>query len=138
MRYTLMCIVVSILGGVGNAQNSDGLKIKGSFQDEPLNLVILNLEINYGLKFMYDKKLAKDIRITTSFSKATLDDALDKIFTHTNIDYEIRPSRTILLFTRNEKQDRIETGINPSRYDLTVSGTVKDQQTESHCPLPTL
>ena len=55
-----------------NAQQSKDIKIKGSFQNEPLDLVLLDLKINHRLKFEYDEKLIEGIHVTTSFKKSSI------------------------------------------------------------------
>ena len=47
-----------------NAQQSKDIKIKGSFQNQSLSLVLFDLEINYRLKFEYDKELIEDIHLS--------------------------------------------------------------------------
>ena len=62
-----------------NAQTPDNIKIKGSFQDKSLSIVLLELEIDHRLKFEYDETLVEGIQVTTSFRKASLDYAMKKI-----------------------------------------------------------
>ena len=62
-----------------SAQTPEKIKIKCSFQDEPLSLVMVKLRIDHQIQFEYDETLVEDIHVTTSFKKASLDYAMKKI-----------------------------------------------------------
>lgn len=117
-----------------NAQQSKDIKIKGSFQNEPLDLVLLDLKINHRLKFEYDEKLIEGIHVTTSFKKSSLDFGMKKILEGTNLDFEIKPSRTVALFPKAETPKVEWSNVVPTRKDFKVSGIVKDKKTGETLP----
>ena len=121
-----------------SAQTPDKIKIEGSFQDELLSLVMLELKINHRLQFEYDETLIKDIRVTTSFRKASLDYAMKKILEGTGIDFEISAPRSIRLFHKSQKPTIDWSTIKPTRMNINVSGVVKDKKTGETLPFATV
>jgi len=117
-----------------NAQQSKDIKIKGSFQDRPLSLVLLHLKINYGLSFEYEEKLIEDIRITTFFKKSSLDFGMKKILEDTNLNFEIKSAKTIALFLKSETPKVDWSTVVPTRKDFNISGIVKDKKTGETLP----
>ncbi len=134
MKFSLVLYLLLFVKIVAQAQNSPELKIKGDFQEELLPLVILHLKINHNLVFEYEKTLVEDIRITASFGKSSLDYAMRKILENTPIDFELKSSRTIILFPRAEKPIIARSNVTPTRENITVAGTVKDQNTGETLP----
>lgn len=134
MKYSLVFFLLFFLGVIAEAQSPSDIKIKGSFQDEPLDLVLLNLKISHRLVFEYEKKLVEDIRISTSFRKASLDYAMKKILEGTGIDFELKAPRTVILFPKAEKPKIDWSNVAPSRKDFNVSGVVKDKKTGETLP----
>ena len=112
-----------------NAQQSKDIKIKGSFQNQSLPLVLLDLEIKFRLKFEYDEALIEDIYISTSFGKSSLEFGMKKILEHTDIDFEIKRERTIALFPKTKTPKVDWSKVAPTRKDFKVSGIVKDKKT---------
>ncbi len=117
-----------------SAQTPDKIKIKGSFQDESLSLVMLELRINHRLKFEYEESLIKGIQVTTFFKKASLDYAMKKILEGTEIDFEITAPRSIRLFPKTQKPKVDWSTIKPTRENMNVSGIVKDKKTGETLP----
>ena len=117
-----------------NAQQPKDIKIKGSFQNQSLPLVLLNLKIDYRLKFEYDEALIEDIYISTSFGKSSLEFGMKKILENTDIDFEIKPSRTVALFPKTKTPKVDWSKVAPTRKDFKVSGIVKDKKTGETLP----
>lgn len=120
------------------AQSITDMKVKGDFQDEPLDLVILNLEIDYRLDFKYKKSLTKDIDVTTFFKNLPIDLALSQILEGTQLDFELQAPRTIVLFPKEEKPKIDWSKVKPTRKDFNVSGIVKDEKTGETLPFATV
>ncbi len=134
MRYSLTCCFLFFVMVFVNAQNPEDIKIKGNYQDESLDLVLLNLKINHRLNFEYEKKTVEDIRITASFNKSPLDYGMKKILEGTNIDFEFKPPRTIILFPKADKPKVDWSTVSPTRKNFNVSGIVKDKKTGESLP----
>ena len=111
-----------------NAQQPREIKIKGSFQNQSLSIVLLELKIDYRLKFEYDEALIEDIYISTSFGKSSLEFGMKKILEHTDIDFEIKRERTIALFPKTKTPKVDWSKVAPTRKDFKVSGIVKDKK----------
>ena len=121
-----------------SAQTPDNIKIKGSFQDKSLSIVLLDLEIEHRLKFEYDETLVEGVQVTTSFRKASLDYAMKKILEGTGIDFEIIAPRSIRLFLKTQTPKTDWSTINSTRTNLNVSGVVKDKKTGETLPFATV
>ena len=121
-----------------SAQNPDKIIIEGSFQNESLSMVMLDLKINHRLQFEYDETLVEDIHVTTSFKKASLDYAMKKILEGTEIDFEITAPRSIRLFHKTQKPRVDWSKVKPTRKNINVSGVVKDKQTGESLPFATV
>ena len=121
-----------------SAQTPEKIKIKGSFQDEPLSLVMVKLRIDHQIQFEYDETLVEDIHVTTSFKKASLDYAMKKILEGTKIDFEITAPRSIRLFPKTQKPTIDWSKVNLTRENINVSGVVKDKKTGETLPFATV
>ena len=130
--FTYLTLIFSFT--VLNAQEGDDLRIKETFSDKPLLLVLGDLRHSYRLKFEYEKGLVDDVRVTTSFRKSTLEEAMKKILQGTDIDFEIKPSRVVALFPKSEKPKIDWSKVTPTRSNFTATGIVKDQKTGETLP----
>jgi len=117
-----------------NAQDEKELKIKETFRDKPLILVLGDLRDRYRLKFQYEKGLIDDVRITTSFGKSSLSEAMKRILQGSNIEFEIKSSRVVTLFPKSEKPKIDWSKVAPTRSNFTIIGIVKDKKTGETLP----
>ncbi len=134
MKYTLTYGLFLLMGQVCIAQSISNLQIDGRYYNEPLELIILDLEIEYSLEFEYDDRLIQGVRVTSSFRKSSFDDAMRKILTGTDIGFEVKESRKVVLFQREEKPVADKFEVVPSRRDFNVSGIVKEKSTGETLP----
>ena len=86
------------------------------------------------MKFEYDKDLIKDVRISTSFGKSSLENGMKSILEGTHLDFEIKPARTVALFLKDEKPKVDWSNVVPTRRDFNVSGIVRDKKTGETLP----
>ena len=73
MKKYLPLILLYLLGTAlpsAYAQQLSATKIKGDFKNKALDLVLLELEINYRLQFEYEEPIIQDIKINQSFKKS--------------------------------------------------------------------
>lgn len=118
---------------LSQAQNS--VMIKGSYQDKPLDLVLLDLKINFRLQFEYEASLTKDIRVTTYLSRSSLEEGMQQLLAGTSLGFEIIGDRTVRLFTRTEEMEAVvAAATEPTRQNITVSGTIRDQKSGETLP----
>lgn len=124
-----------ILSGWVSAQTGDEIKIKGSFDDIPLDLVLLHLEINYQLSFEFEEEEIENVRISSSFGRKPLSEAMQFLLNGTALTFSIDPPKTVHLFpTSEEPIQELEPLSDASRFDVTVSGTIKDKRTGETLP----
>ena len=122
------------------AQDIVDIRIKGSFTKKPLELVLLDLKINYRLDFEYETGLTKDILISQSFGKLPLQDALKLILQGTGLSFEIKEGRTIRLFEGEIQQEEIitESTAEPTRKNFNINGIIKDRNSGETLPFSTI
>jgi hypothetical protein len=131
LTYCLFLFTFSAIG----AQDIADIQVRGSFHGESLELVLLNMKINYRLNFKYDKELVKNITVSTSFGKSSLDLAMKKILEGTDIDFELIAPRNIILFPKSAIPVVVEpSNVQPTREDFSVSGVVKSKKTGETLP----
>ncbi len=133
--FTLLLILFSI--NVNQAQTQ--IKIKGNYQNKALDLVLLDLKINYRLEFQYDKELLKNITINTSIPGLPLKEAISTLLQGTGIDFELKGEKTVALFSSRQKNKKLTiSSFNPSRTDITISGAIKDQNNGETLPFASI
>ncbi len=134
MKFVIAFSLFFLMIQVSTAQNIANLQIDARYYNEPLGLVILNLEIRHDLKFDYDENLIKGLRVTVSFRKLPFEDAMSKILAGTDIGFKVDESRKVVLFRKEEKPVREKRKVGPTRQDFNVSGIVKDRSTGESLP----
>ena len=116
-------------------------KLKGSYSNKPLSLVLVDLEISYRLDFEYEKSLVEGIQVDKSFSNKSLSEALSLILKDTDIDFEIINPRLIklgkvgtLVKQSPERLQPAPSNETPTRFNFKLSGTIKDKDTGERLP----
>ncbi len=132
-KLTLLCLCLWGFTAL-SAQDMAKIKLKGNYQNKLLDLVMLDLEINYRLRFKYDRALTEDVRITASFGKLPLEDALTQLFKNTKIGFELEAPRTIVLIPKTEMSEMDWSKVEPTRRDFTLKGIVKDSKSGESLP----
>ena len=132
----LTILLIPPLSGQDLAQK----KIKIDYQDKPVYLILLDLEINYKLKFVYDKELIDGKRIDDVVTgNWPIEKVLNVLFDGTGIGYRLEDSDTVYLFNTSDKEEVIlSSGKEPKRSDLTASGIIKDALTGESLPFATV
>lgn len=138
--FATILIVLTMGGGDLIAQPEAGLKIKGNFNNKPLDLVLLDLQINYQIEFEFELEQVQQHRVTASFNHKTLEEALDIILLGTGLDYKIQAPRLVKLIPQSEEKvlNRVGPAPQPTAFDLTISGIVRDQDTGEALPFATV
>lgn len=78
-------------------------KIKIDYQDKPVYLILLDLEINYKLKFVYDKELIDGKRIDDVVTgNWPIEKVLNVLFDGTGIGYRLEDPDTVYLFNTSD------------------------------------
>ena len=92
--------IIFLLLGLSVTLHAQGLadkKIKFSYDNRPLDLVFLDLELGQRLHFEYDKQAVEGIRITQTIPRMPLEEALSYLLRGTGLKYELREPRTIII-----------------------------------------
>ncbi len=120
------------------SQDFQDIMIKESFNDEPLSLVFLDLKISHRIKFEYDEKLIKDIRISASFPKTALSEAITIILKGTGLGFELVAPRTVIITDKPQVQKADLAVAEPTRSNFSVTGTIRDKDTGETLPFATV
>lgn len=116
------------------AQEKVKIKIKGNYSDRALDLVLLDLEINYRIKFEYPKDLLEGKRITAVFPKTSLQNGLRLILMGTGLSFEQKTPRLIQIKEAQMEEPLALSDLKPTRQNFTLKGVVKDQNTGETLP----
>lgn len=140
--YIISIKIIALLFCVASLQAQDRIdkKIKFSYDNTPLDLVLLDLKINERLEFEFDEKEAEGIHISKAIPRLPLDEAMGELLAGTGLSYRLQPPSKVVVF-KNENQYRpafAPSEYQPKQFDLTVSGVVKDAQTGETLPFANL
>ncbi|MCB0685521.1 MAG: TonB-dependent receptor, partial [Saprospiraceae bacterium] len=136
MRGIILVIMLIVFVSKVSAQTLDDLRINGDYEDRPLHLVLLDLELNYRLEFKFEKDDLRDFRITHSFRRAHLNEVLDILLSGTGFNYKVATGRTISLFRQTAENMVMasQSTVAPTRQKFTASGVIKDAGTGERLP----
>lgn len=116
------------------AQETKKLRIKGNYPDKALDLVLLDLKINYRLEFTYDPELVQGKRISVVFPKTNLDNALNLILAGTGLTYK-KTGRNRITIVEGAEEAIVDTAVSqPTRKDFTIKGVIKDKNSGETLP----
>ncbi|MCB0641620.1 MAG: TonB-dependent receptor [Phaeodactylibacter sp.] len=147
MNFPFLRIAALLLFGIAlhpaplAAQNEmTNLKIRCSYEDQPLDVVFLDLKINHQLKFEYGEIEIENIRISQAFGKLPLEEALSFLLQGTGLRFELEPPNVVRIFEYDPTED---FALNPStdvpeRENFTAKGTVRDKNTGETLPFATV
>ena len=149
MRIFLTCLltfIVTLLFSVQPAFTQDVFDktVKKYYNNQPLSIIIIGWQIDYGVKFEFDREEIEGVFITSKIPRSTLREAIQYLLKNTDLDYELLPPKSIRLFPKDP--DAPVPGdvmipasdMIPSRENITVTGTVKDQDSGESLPYATL
>ena len=139
-NWQLILLYLISATNVMAAQDFSDKKIKLSFDDTALDLVLLDLKISHNLKVEYDEKAVQGIRVTKSLPKLPLGEAMTMLLQGTGLSYELKPPATVVIFKNKNygKPSYAPSGLQPTLFNLTVSGTVKDAESGETLPFANL
>ncbi len=116
------------------AQETKKLRIKGNYPDKALDLVLLDLKINYRLEFTYDPELVQGKRISVVFPKTNLDNALNLILAGTGLTYK-KTGRNRITIVEGAEEAIVDTAVSqPTRKNFTIKGVIKDKNSGETLP----
>lgn len=128
-----MLLLIPILA---QAQPNKEVIVKGYYEDRLLDLIIMELEINYRLKFEYEKSDIEDVRITARIDRVPLSSAMKIILHETGLGYSI-DGKNIKIF-KEEKRLYESVDVEPTRSDFKITGIVRDVESGESLPFATV
>ncbi|MFV1883075.1 MAG: carboxypeptidase regulatory-like domain-containing protein [Balneola sp.] len=91
-----MLVLLLVIIGV-NPVYSQEFQFKKSFENEPLEEVLKDIEEDTGYRFSYSSSaIQADLKVSVSLDEKTIEGVLEKLFENTTIQYEIVRKRIIL------------------------------------------
>ena len=122
------------------AQDLEKMRLKGNFKNKELDLVLLDLKINYRLDFDYKLADTDGIKITKTFYRLTVQDAMKTILQGTGLAFDMEAPRTIRIFVGEleAEENIIESSFDPTKQDFTINGTIKDRNSGETLPFSTV
>ena len=120
------------------SQETDLIRLKVNYQDKPLSLVLLDLNIKYGLQFDYEEEDIEAITVTANLSRMSLAEGMNQLLANSGLGFRLKPGRKVSLFrnsaTPHQTAETESSQEKPTRFDVKVSGVVKDETTGERLP----
>ena len=122
------------------AQELDNTKIKADYKDKSLNLVLLDLKINYRLQFDYEAAAIEGIKISQYFRKLPVRDAMKTILSGTGLAFKLLPPRTIQIYEGEQRNEAIISAatMQPEKTNFNINGIIKDANSGETLPFATI
>ncbi|MEA3477985.1 MAG: carboxypeptidase-like regulatory domain-containing protein, partial [Bacteroidota bacterium] len=110
--------------------------IREFYDDKTLELLLMDLSMNYKLDFVFDREQIKGIEIKSMNIKGLdLETAMKAYLKGTNLDFRIENDRTVHIYPHVEKEE--VDYIAATRSNISVSGRIYDQETNETLPYAT-
>ncbi len=122
------------------AQELDKTNIKADYKDKSLDLVLLDLKINYRLQFDYETAAIEGIKISQYFRKLPVRDAMKTILSGTRLAFKIIPPRTIQIYEGEQRNEAIISAatMQPEKTNFNINGIIKDANSGETLPFSTI
>ncbi len=134
LRFFLISFICFLQLSSVDAQQTKKLRIKGNYPDKALDLVLLDLKINYRLDFSYEPELVQGKRISAVFPKTNLDNALNLILSGTGLSYKKTGPSAFTIIEVMEEEVLDVAAAEPTRSNFTLKGVIKDKNTGETLP----
>ncbi len=134
LRFFLISFICFLQLSSVDAQQTKKLRIKGNYPDKALDLVLLDLKINYRLDFSYEPELVQGKRISAVFPKTNLDNALNLILSGTGLSYKKTGPNAFTIIEAMEEEVLDVAAAEPTRSNFTLKGVIKDKNTGETLP----
>lgn len=137
INFTLLLLSCFFLNSI-QAQNIEDIKIKGSYTNESLALVLLDMEINHRLTFEFEKKALEGIIVTQQFRKTRLKDAMSFLLHDTGLTFSLKAPRTVVISKDDQINNQEKEILVATSFDFTLSGVIKDRSSGETLPFATV
>ncbi|MFH0756777.1 MAG: TonB-dependent receptor [Bacteroidota bacterium] len=111
------------------------ITIREFYDDKSLELILLDLSMNYNIVFVFEKEDVSGIIIRSMNIKGLdLKTAMAAFLKGTNLDFQVENGRTVHIFPHVEKKADY---VSPTRKNISVSGWIYDRETNETLPYAT-
>ena len=139
MKQSLLHLFLVLGSFTTFGQSLDKIKVKETYKEQLLILVLGDLEVKYRLKFQYDAEQIRPIRVSAHIYHLPLKDALRLILQDTGLGYEFKDNRTIAIITKKDEKLTVETTKEiPTQFNFKITGQIKDAATGESLPFAQL
>lgn len=116
------------------------ITLKCSYDNRALDLVFFDLKVSHRLNVEYQKEAVEGIRISQTFGRLPLKEAMGMLLQGTGLRFELVPPRTVKIFEYDPSEDSALTPskLEPTKQDFTVKGTVRDENSGETLPFASL
>ena len=110
--------------------------IREFYDDKTLELLLMDLSMNYNLDFVFDRDLVKGIEVKSMNIKGLdLETAMKAYLKGTELDFRIENGRTVHIYPHIEKEEA--EYVASTRNNISVSEWIYDQNTNETLPYAT-
>lgn len=110
--------------------------IREYYDNKSLELLLLDLSMNYNIDFVFEREEIKDIEIRSMNIKGLdLETAMKALLKDTELDFNIENGRTVHIYPRVEKEEA--EYVAATRNNISVSGWIYDLNTNETLPYAT-
>ncbi len=122
------------------AQDAFDRKIRGSYQEESLDLVFLNLELNHRLDFHFDPGEVAGLRISKVIPRLPLDQFLTVLLEGTSLSFRLQAPNSVFIELGEpvEAASTAASTFTPTQFDFTITGLVEDALSGERLPFANL
>ena len=137
MRYVQLSaafIMLLLLSTQSLAQNRE-IYIREFYNDKSLELLLLDLSMNYNLDFVFEREDIQGIEIKSKNIKGLdLETAMKAFLMDTGIDFHIEDGKTVHIYPYREEEMEY---VASTKQNLDVSGWIYDKNTNETLPYAT-
>ena len=138
-KNSLLLLLLLITSFWSFAQNGEkSTLIKASYENKSLELVLLDLEINYQLQIEFEKEAVKNIQINQYFNRVPVAEAMKILLDGTDLSAVFTAPNQIRIVQSSEVKPSdglsLPSTFTPTKRNFTINGTIKDKNTGESLP----
>ncbi|WP_165820540.1 TonB-dependent receptor [Pontibacter virosus] len=135
--HYLLLAVLLLLSGYTWAQDTGQLRITASYQNQPLQAVLQDLQQTHKLRVFYQPEWVDGVQITQVFNQEPLTSAMQKLLGKANLSFVLYDARTVVLVPLSAayrfRSDTVPSGAvaagQAAERIVTLSGQVRNAKT---------
>jgi len=137
---TTLAILLVSYSALHSQKSITEKKIDFNFNDKSFLIAIINLQTDHNLKFEYRKKDIEGLKVSKQIPKMPLERAMSKFLEGTSLSFQLKEPNIVVLKkgVLIDKPEVIKSTEQPTQFDITVSGIVKDADTGETLPFATI